>query len=155
MMTPFEDLIHELGAALGMPLHIDHHGACTLQMNEKIRIQIEPDTKEDKIAMAAYITELSPGKFREEVLKEALKANASTVAGGSMNNILGFCARHNEFACHAYLPLRELNTEKLLPVLVSLAEYSISWLEAIQSGRHAPPGVLTKPTSPTPFGLRP
>ncbi len=156
MITPFEDLIQELGTTLGLSFHLDPHGACCLQMNEKLRVQIEPDKQEDRIILAAFIGELNPGRFREDVLKEALKANAQFIGNGNAGAILGFSARHNQLACHTFLPILEISPEKLLASLTYLTEHALSWMEALQSGRAAPPGIQTLHTAPTAFGkIRP
>ncbi len=155
MKTPFEELIRELGATLGIELHIDHHGACCLQLKDKVRVQLEPDNKEDRLILAAFIGELSPGRFREDVLKEALKANAQNTVNGHAGAILGFCARHNQLACHTFLLYQEAMGEKLLNTVTYLSEQAVSWFDALQNGHAAPPSLLSRPVLPSPFGIRP
>jgi hypothetical protein len=156
MMTPFEELIQQLGATLGVPLHIDAHGACCLQVNEKIAVQIEPESRGENVVIAAFISHLNPGKYREEVLKEALKANAHFIRTGNIGAILSFCGHRNQLACHTYVPANDITTEKLLTSLTYLTETAISWLDALQSGQTAPAGVQMRPSASfSPFGIRP
>jgi hypothetical protein len=122
-------------------------------LSEKIQIQIEPDKKGERIIIAAFISELSPGKFRENVLKEALKANAHFIALGNPGGILGFSAKHNnQLSCHTFVPTEECTSEKLLASLSYLAEYSLSWAEALRSGQQAPAELQTR--AGPPLGMR-
>jgi len=155
MITPFEDLLRELGTSLGTSLHVDSHGACCLQLKDKLRVQIEPDKKEERILIAAFISELNPGRFREDVLKEALRVNALNIANGQTGAILGFSSRHNQLACHTILPFQEVTAEKLVGALTHLVEQALSWFDALQSGQAVPPGLVPRPVLPTPFGIRP
>lgn len=155
MMSPFEDLIHALGMSLGIPLHVDHRGACCLQMNDKLRVQIEPDKTQDRIIIAAFITELNPGRFREDVLKEALKVNAQSVMSGNTGAILGFAGRHNRLSCHTFLSTKNLTSDQLLAALTYLSEQSLAWLDAVQSGQIIPAALQTNRPLPAPFGMRP
>lgn len=156
MMTPFEELIQQLGTTLGIPLHIDSHGACRLNINEKMPVQIEADSRGENLMIVAFIGQLNPGKFREEVLKEALKANAHFINTGNSGGILGFSAHHNQLSCHTYVPAKEANVEKLLSSLTYLTEYALSWVEALQNGQIAPAGIQPRQSIPlSPFGIRP
>ncbi len=155
MITPFEDLLRELGQSLGIDLHIDSHGACCLQLKDKLRVQIEPDKKDECIILAAMLGELGPGRFREEVFKEALRVNAYNLTNGQTGAILGFCARLNQFTCYSTLPFYELTAEKLTNALTYLVEQSLAWFDAVQNGQTVPPGFIPRPTMPTPFGIRP
>lgn len=155
MITPFEDLIRELGTTLGIPLHLDAHGACCLMINEKMRLQIEPDKKGENLVIVAYMGQLNPGKFREEALKEALKANTHFVISGNTGAILGYSGHHNQLSCHTFVPFDGLTVEKLLPALTYLTEYSLSWMDSLLAGQTAPPGLQPRPPAMTPFGIRP
>jgi hypothetical protein len=155
MITPFEDLLHEMGASLGMTLHTDSHGACCLKLKDKLRVQIEPDKKEERVMIAAFIAELNPGRFRENVLKEALRVNTQNVVNGQTGAILGFSARHNQLACYTSLPFEGISGEKLVTALSYLIEQSLLWFDALQNGQAVPPGILPNYAPPTPFGIRP
>ena len=74
-MKSFHDLIAELGEYIGEDLKVDLNMACSLEINNLIKVQIELDSPGEKILLMSLITELPPGKFRENILKDALKAN--------------------------------------------------------------------------------
>ncbi len=152
-MTPFEDYIRDLGTALGLPLYVDAHGACCLQMNKKIRVQLEPDKSLENLLVVALIGEVNPGRFREEILKEALKANDRLVAMGIGEGILGFSAHHNKLTCHTILPFSNTTSELLLSSLLYLSEFSLLWADALLSDRA--PVTRQKATLPAPHGFRP
>src|SRR5579872_2904597 len=75
MTDPFNELLHSLGKLLGLSLQADKNNACALQIKKGIIIQLQPDVAMEKVLIASKIVEVPPGKFRENVLKEALKAN--------------------------------------------------------------------------------
>ena len=70
-MKSFHDLIAELGEYIGEDLKVDLNMACSLEINNLIKVQIELDSPGEKILLMSLITELPPGKFRENILKDA------------------------------------------------------------------------------------
>ena len=148
-MNFFEDLLKELSPLVGLPLHPDNHGACCLLVGDRLEVQIEPD-KRDDIVIFAFMNELPPGKFREEVLKEGLKANAQFLPGG----IISFSGKTNQLAIYQRLQHQTINAHDLLDALASFIDYAMQWQMSLQDGKTAPTFLATKSSAPPPFGMK-
>ena len=153
-MKNFEELLNELSPLLDIDLTIDSNKACVIVLNEQIKIQMELDLAGEYLFLAAMLTELSPGKFREEVLKSALKANnLSTYA----TTILAFVAKLNKLVLYEKIPMIDISGKTLHDHILDFFHKAENWKRAIESGKTAPQGVLAdeRPSSgPNFFGLR-
>lgn len=150
MINSIEALLKELSPLIGLDLHLDIHDVCCLQAGESLQVQIEQGMKSN-IFIAAFLTEVGPGKFREEVLKEGLKANAQLFPGG----ILCFNNKNGQLAVYKMLPQETLNGSKLLEELSTLIDYASQWQSALKDGKTAPVSIGSKSSAPSPFGLKP
>lgn len=151
MQGPFEQFIQDLGRALGLPLHVDDKNSCTLLVEEKLTLQIEPDHQEESLLVGSTIIELSPGKFREEVLKEALKENHIYPRLGT----LAYSIYNNHLALFQRFPTwQEIPLEVWIDWLSAFIAKAIEWRQSIEEGRSSPPPVSDK-GGPPPFSLKP
>lgn len=143
MINRFEELLGELGIELGLSLHSDRIGACTLNINDEFRIQLETDSRQDHLLIATFVCEIPPGKFRENILCDALKSNAPFPLHGT----LAFSDRNNMLALFARLPLPLLSGVKLAAFLFPFVEKAKNWRAGVGSGQTAQliPSVV-KPT---------
>ncbi len=148
-MNLFEETLKELSPLVGLDLHPDQHGACCLLVGDQLEVQIEPDKKED-VVIYAFIGELGPGKFREEVLKEGLKANNQLLPGGT----LGYSGKNNQFAICQRLNHETIKGQELLEALATLIDYATQWQSALKEGKLAPSFLSSKPLAPPPFGIK-
>ena len=152
MTDRFEDLIQQLGHFLEMDLHVDHNRACLLQIHDTIRIQLQLDAAQEKLLMASFAIEVPPGKFRENVLREALKTNSLPDPRPA---ILSYLPQNNSLVLHQMFPLDILNGERLAGYFGAFLEQVESYVKAITNGQAAP--ILVAPTDSgrKPFGLKP
>jgi len=149
-MNPFEELLKELSLLIGLNLHSDENNVCYLWAGETLKVQLEQD-KKNHVVVAAFISELGPGKFREEVLKEGLKANAQFFPGG----ILCFSSKNGQLVVYLLLPIETADGQKLLESLSTLINYALQWQIALQEGKTAPLSLASKPSLPHAFGIKP
>ncbi len=134
-MSPFEELLSDLGKRLHLNLRLDHQHACSIQIHGRLIVQLQLDTSLENVWVFSKLTEIPPGKFRENILKEALKTNALP---DPRNGILAYIASHNQLALYLKFPLNILNAERLVGVLGAFIEMAESWQQAIQNGLSAP-----------------
>ncbi len=146
MMDRFEQILTELSVQLGISLHPDKHRACKLKINDNIHVQIECDLQKEAILVAAFIVEIPAGKFCEEILKEALKANDQVPRLAT----LAFSERNRNLALYTYIPFIEISGEKLASFLAEFIKIVEEWRAAILSGRPTPSSTST-PSAPRPF----
>lgn len=145
MITQFEELLSGLGKVFDLKLHIDKQHACSIQIHPHLVIQLQLDITQEHLWIFSKLIDLPPGKFRENILKEALKANALP---DPRVGILSYLATTNQLALFQKYPLNILNGEKLSGFLGAFLEMGNSWREAISSGQSAPPQ-----TQRNPFGM--
>lgn len=149
MIDRFEELLHELGAELALPLHTDKVGACTLKINGAPDVQLECGRLPGILLMAAFISEIPPGKYRENILKDALKANASP----SQYGILGYSERNNQLALFSFISMAEINGKTLCSLLDLFIDKVMQWRSSVETGTTASLVSTSSQTRSGMFGL--
>ena len=134
-MDRFEEILWDLGELIDMPLHADENRACKLVIDEKLPVQLEMDMNQDMLMVGSFICEIPPGKFRANVLKEALKANGTRVYG---HGILSYVERNNSLVMFDHLYAKGLTGETLAAYLETFIPYANSWRDAIETGTALP-----------------
>jgi len=130
----FSNLLFQLGEELDLNLNIDAKGACSLTYNDEIEIQLEPSSNMETLFIGTFITEISPGKFREEVLKNALKMNDQLPYIGT----LSYCKQNNALFFFRTYPLSQLTGHDLALFLSQFLAFALSWKKTIQEGHTLP-----------------
>ncbi len=149
MIGQFEELLHELGSVFHLDLHVDRKNACSIQIHPRLIIQLQLDASQEHLWIFTKIAETPPGKFRENILKETLKANALP---DPRPGFFGYIHSLNQLAQFQKYPLKILNGERLGGIIGAFLEMAESWQEAILSGQSAP--IEVKGTASNPFGLK-
>jgi hypothetical protein len=134
MQTKFEELLKNLGDELAISLKPDDLNACTLKIDDSFLVQLKIDKTQTYLFICSFITELPPGKFRENVFTKTLIANNKIPRVGSF----AFNDHDSNLVLFEYLPLETLNTQNLKNTLAQFTEKGITWKEAIESGLAAP-----------------
>jgi Tir chaperone protein (CesT) family len=137
MISQFAELLKELGKVFHLELHPDQVGACSILIPPQLVIQLQLDSGQEKLFLFAKIAEIPPGKFRENILTEGLKANAlpDPLAG-----ILCYLAATNHLALYQSYPLHILNGERLASFFSNFSQMAGSWRNALLSGQSSPKG---------------
>lgn len=149
-MDRFEELLKELNQEIGLTLHPDRRGACKLSINETLHVQLECDPTQEKLLVATFVGEIPPGKFRENILKDSLKANSPFPVFGT----LAYSERNNQLVLFTYLPFSNLTGKSLVDFLVSFIEKADLWRIGMETGNTANL-LTTQPKSlSNPFGLK-
>ncbi len=134
MINQFEELLQALGNVFHLALHIDHSNACSIQIHGHV-IQLQLDVAQENLWVFSKLIEISPGKFRENVLRETLKANALP---DPRSGTFGYVAATNHLALFQRYPLKILNGERLAGLMGAFLETADSWHNAIAAGYPAP-----------------
>lgn len=149
MSSPFEELLGALSKVFHLALHVDRSSACSIHVHEHLTIQLQPDISQENLWIFSKLIEIPPGKFREHVLREALKANALP---DPRTGIFGYLAVTNHLVLFQKYPLNLLNGERLSGFIGAFLEMADSWRQAIANGQSAPPH--SGKSAPNPFGLK-
>lgn len=149
-MDRFQSLLWDLGEILDLPLHVDKNHACSLLLDEKLTLQLEMDQSGEELVAVAYIAEIPPGRFRENVLREAMKVNAFYHPFGT----LGYAEKLNALVLQSFLPAKDLTGEKLVAFLELFSKEAESWRTAIANSQPAPADYLRAyGNKPSPYNL--
>ena len=130
MKNVFSRLMYELGEELEVDLEPDVLNSCTISIEEKISLQFELDSRKDQLILACIIAVVPPGKFRENVLLTALKANNIYPRAG----VLGFLDTTSELILFHYFPLEDLKGKEISTYLGLFLDEVTLWQSAIESG---------------------
>ena len=117
-MDRFQQLLYDLSEILEIPLYADQMQRCRLSINELIEVQMEYNSASEKVLMASFCCEIPPGKFRENVLKEALKANSLFPRIGSY----GYSPMKNKLALFEYISLEGMHRDKFADLLAQFCD---------------------------------
>ena len=134
-MERFAELLREMGPLFGASLFPDRRGHCNLNINDSFRVYIENESEHQRLLIGAFVCDIPPGKFRENVLKEALKANGTFPRTG----IFAYVRKKNQLALYTYAYTDILNGKLLAQQLRTFIAFALTWKQAIDSGQAAPP----------------
>lgn len=129
-MNFFEEQIHQLGIILNTSLKAEKGTLCKLRIHGSFTVQIEHEPSKDRILFASFLCELPSGKFREEVLKEALKSNGSLDSFGT----LAYSLKNNNLAFFLYSPGNP-TAQELADTLTQFITKAEQWKTAVDSGQ--------------------
>ena len=143
MTDPFSELLkQELGKVLrSTPAH--RQASRLLHPDPPITVQLQLDSTQENLFLFSSLIELPPGRFRENVLREALKANGQPdPRAGILGYILPTPPPLPPPTLSPHHSQRQPPRRSLLGAFFELAE---SWAKAIQNGHSAPPPSALRP----------
>lgn len=134
MTTAFKEILTQLGIDLDLFLTPDDDRITSIQIDEKLLMQIELDESEQNILIGSFICDIPPGKFRENVFRNTLKANGQI----PLSSTFAFNEPSSKLVLFQYLSLEKATMALLKKNLESFIEKAMNWKEAIESGMGAP-----------------
>lgn len=149
-MDRFETLLWDLGEITQLPLHQDKHRACTLLLEGKLKVQLQMEQSGKHLIACAFLGEIPPGRFREEVLKEALKVNHRFHPFG----FFAFYEQKSQLVLHQLLLEEGLSAECCLQEIELLIEEADEWRLALEAGQTCPIKYRSVEGPPPPFMQR-
>ncbi|GAB4186710.1 MAG: hypothetical protein Tsb0015_04760 [Simkaniaceae bacterium] len=153
-MDKFDNLLFELGKILNVELHPDQNRSCLMVINDEYRVQLEMDGRDDSLLFGSLIHEIPPGRFRENVLKDALKYN--NIPPPQRIGTLGYIDKINVLSLFDFLEGHSLAPQKVADHLSRFIECLIAWKQALRSNLTSPPDMIEKaPKKPSIFDVRP
>jgi hypothetical protein len=127
----FGNLLQELGNVLKTELKPDKNNACLLKFKSGIAIQLEVDSKGENVIIACDLGQLPQGRYRENIFREALKANGLPPP---RNGIFAFAKKSESLVLYDKLPIEETTGQKLLDYLQPFSQKAELWKGAITRG---------------------
>lgn len=152
----FDAILQELARALDVKdLHLDDQNTCLVKFPSGTEVYIEPHEKDEFMILCTEIGEIAPGRYREDVFREALKANGLPYP---RHGAFAFSTQSNKLLLFKMFALKDLNGERIADYLTSFIEKAEAWKKHIERG--VVPVADTMKTSSTGrqsgiFGLHP
>lgn len=152
MIDKFTDLLQELASLIQIPLEPDKNHACLLRIDNLYEVQLQLDEQEQNLLFGSKICEVPPGKFRENVLKNALKYNALPPP---IYGFLGYIKKTDTLSLFSFLSIHSIDGKKIFSHLDGFLQVVIAWEKAIKTNAAAPHSLF--PSSPTTsiFNIKP
>lgn len=148
----FTELCQYLSEELHVDFEPDREMAVSIEVDDLFTMQLEFDSVHQYIILVAYIQEIPPGKFRENVFFHALCSNHLATRVGSF----GFYPEANQLTLHSIFSSLDLEKEKVLSTFEQIMDISHNWRDAIDSGKPSPENFSSSSSNPLkPFGLQP
>lgn len=149
-MNKFETLIADAGDILGTGLYAERGSICKIFVNQSFHVNIEYKENKDLILIASMIAELPAGRFRELVLKEALRLNDSFPNPG----VFSYCQRNNHLAFFKHISITQLSAEKFADQIEQFVDFCEKWKDALSSGNLSSVALPPPRTASIPLGVK-
>ena len=147
----FDSLLKELGNAIDIEdLHPDSNNSCLIGFESGIEIQIEPYNRDDFLLMCCDLGRIPPGRYREDVFREALKANGMP---HPRYGTFAYSEQSDHLILFGLLSYRELNGEKIASFLFPFKEKAERWKEALERGAVPLADTMTTSRPSGPLGM--
>lgn len=151
----FESLLQELGKTELIPiqgLHPDGNNSCLIRLKGGIEVQLELAKEEGWLLVGCDLGQTGQGKYREDILTEALRANGCPYPRWGD---LAFSQKSDHLVLQHKMATKDLNGEKIADFLAHFIEKAFIWKNALEHNE-IPPFTGTQISRPMGmFGLRP
>jgi hypothetical protein len=141
----FKILLEELGQAMNIALEPDVHNACRLHFKDDFNLTMQPNPALDTLRVIVEIAKPGEGKYRENLMREALKNNGSPPP---RVGIFAYSPKADMLLLCDQIPMEELNGLRLAEIIKQLTDRAREWKEAISRGEIP----VFRGKSPTGFG---
>lgn len=147
-------LLQELSQSMGVPhLHPDEHDTCIIRLSDDLKIHLELDPTSQYLIIGIDLGPIPAGKYRENLFKEALKANNIP---HPRHGVFAYSDLTKHLILFEQLPIQNLRGEHVAAEIPFLKEKAMIWKESIEK-RQLPPNNQTTTSTPRQglFGLTP
>lgn len=146
----FESLLEELSQTMKIAnLHPDRNHSCQIHLPNGLDIQIEIDSMGREVIIGCDLGPVQQGRYRENVFREALKANAMPAP---RHGILAYSNKTEHMILFEPLPVKDLTGEKIADAIAPFTEKALLWKGSLERGEV--PAVVSGRSSGGLFGLK-
>lgn len=147
----FDSLLNELGEAMDIKgLAPDANNSCLIGFESGIEIQIEPYSKGDFLLICCDLGRIPPGRYREDVFREALKSNGLP---HPRYGTFAYSEQSDHLILFGLLSYKELNGEKIASFVYPFKEKAERWKAALERGDVPLADTMTTSRTSGPFGM--
>lgn len=150
----YESLIEEVGKKLKVPdFKPNAQNTSVIELPNGLQISFLFDSTSNYFVIGAKVAKLLPGRFRYDVLLEALKSNGHP--SFSRDGIFGYNHVKDELYIFKLIPSKSLDADKIVNHYFPLKEKAHLWFESLKRGEIPSATASGKPVSGSGmFGLR-
>lgn len=127
----FGSLMEELGKLMKTKLVPDKNNACLMMFKSGLKLQIELDASSERVMLASELGELPSGRYRENIFREALKANGLPPPHVGL---FAFSKKKENLVIFDMLDLRDLTAGALFDFIVPFMQKAELWRSTISRG---------------------
>lgn len=127
----FGSILEDLGKIMNMRLAPDSHNACQIKSPTGLMVHIEPDAHGERLLIVSDLGVPTPGRYRENLFREALKANGLPMP---VNGIFSYSQKKDSLLLFDSLLLDELSGQRLFDFLTPFMQKADLWRLAIPKG---------------------
>lgn len=127
-------IVEELTKAALFPLQqlkVNEYNVCNIPLPDGNSVQLELDPREESLVIATVLGTVTPGTYRTNLFREALKYNGLPPP---RNGILAFSTKTDHLLLYDKKHLREITGASLAENLPPFLEKASIWREAIGTG---------------------
>jgi hypothetical protein len=129
----FGSILEDAGKVLGIPLVADSKNRCLITFPTGTEVQIEVDSSVGSyIMIASDLGSPTPGAYRVNVFREALKSNGLPPP---RNGIFAYAKKKDSLFLYAQLPLEGTSGQLLAESLTPFIQKAELWRGAIATGQ--------------------
>ena len=128
----FANLLEEIGKLFKTKLQPDKLGTCVLKFRSGVQVQLEVDSKGQNLILASVLGTLSQGRYRENIFREALKANGLPPP---RFGVFAYGKKNESLVLFDSLALEEVSAQKLADYLMEFTQKAEIWKNAITQGQ--------------------
>lgn len=129
--TLFESLLEETSQAMGVPMKSNANDTCVFSAPNGMKIQMEVDEEETQFLILAEIGQVPIGKYRENLFKDALIANANPPPRVGR---FAYSEQSEMLLMFEHLSVKNLNGQKISDYLQPFIEKAHKWQQALLRG---------------------
>ncbi len=127
----FGSLLEELGTIMKMKLAPDRNNNCLIKYPNGLRVQMDYDTGTESILIVADLGVPAPGRYRENLFKEALKANGLPPPHPG---VFAYSKKADSLVLYTSVSIIDCTGQKLSEVLGPLIQRAELWRNAMGRG---------------------
>jgi len=152
MVVSFDSLLKEIGQLLNVELVPDRLNACRLKYPDGLFLQLEANREGTTLLLGTKIGALPPGRYRQDVLEQALKANTLDFHTGTF----GYSKKNSELYLYAHLSTEHFTAKQIVDFISPFIEKARHWIAPLAANQ-IPPLDINAPTQKSSgmFGLAP
>lgn len=151
----FGVILQELGPLLQIKnLHPDRNNSCEIKLVNGTIIQIELDKSGQFLVLGTDFGMPAPGKYRESLFKEALRANGMPAP---IHGIIAYSSKADHLVMFEKIHVKDLSGAKVAAAITPFVEKAIIWTDAVRNSQIPAVQQVTTSSfrSAGMFGLRP